>query len=247
MTATTATSPVNKVTAHWAQKVINRRLQKMGILDTGATSGASPEEDEDAFEDTGELSKKTFMFVDKRTNKATNKMHLKHKLCPAAREMNIVPGLHSTLVSVPKLADAGYTTVFSKKGAAIYDDHTTTITAYKPPVLEANRCNLTGLWKLPLPPEGIAANGEPPQDEAITSSLSSQVYARTSSGTMWWPDSHQKKPSSGPFATETMQRGQNSPSNSSTNTCQIQMRQQKGTSRANAKGSDQQNSLQKTD
>ena len=49
MTATTATSPVNKVAAHWAQKVINRRLRKTGILDTGATSGAAPEEDEDAF------------------------------------------------------------------------------------------------------------------------------------------------------------------------------------------------------
>jgi hypothetical protein len=168
MTATTATSPVNKVVAHWAQKVINRRLQKMGILDTGATSGAAPEEDEDAFEDTGKLSKKTFMFPDKRTKKATKKMRLKHKLCPAAREMNIVPGLHLTLVSVPKLADAGYTTVFSKKGVAIYDDHTTTITANKPPVLEADRCNLTGLWKLPLHPEGIAANREPPQDEAIS-------------------------------------------------------------------------------
>ncbi len=43
-------------------------------------------------------------------------MCLKHKLHPAAREMNIVPGLHSTLVSIPKLADAGYTTVFSKEG-----------------------------------------------------------------------------------------------------------------------------------
>jgi hypothetical protein len=139
----------------------------MGILDTGATSGAAPEENEDAFEDTGVLSKKTFMFRDKRTNKATKKMFLKHKLPPAAREMNIVPGLHSTLVSVPKLADAGYTTVFSKKGAAIYGDHTNTITADKPPILEADRCNLIGLWKLPLHPEGIAANGEPPHDEAI--------------------------------------------------------------------------------
>jgi hypothetical protein len=54
-----------------------------------------------------------------------------------------------------------------KKGAAIYDDHTTTITANQPPILEADRCNLTSLWKLPLHPEGIAANGEPPQDEAI--------------------------------------------------------------------------------
>jgi hypothetical protein len=107
------------------------------------------------------------MFPDKRTNKAMKKMRLKHKLRPAAREMNIVPGLHLTLVSVPKIADAGYTTVFSKKGAAIYDDHTTTITADKLPVLEANRCDLTGLWKLPLHPEGIVANGEPPHDKAI--------------------------------------------------------------------------------
>ncbi len=124
-------------------------------------------EDEDAFEDTGKLLKKTFIFPDNCTNKATKKMRLKHKLCPAAREMNIVPGLHSTLVSVPKLADAGYTTVFLKKGAVIYDDHTTTITTNKPPLLEAKRCNLTGLWKLPLHPEGIAANGMPPHNEAI--------------------------------------------------------------------------------
>jgi hypothetical protein len=107
MTATTVTNLVNKVVAHWAQKVINRRLQKMGILDTGATSGAAPEKDEDAFEDTGKLLKKTFMLPDKRTNKAMKKMHLKHKFCPAAREMNIVPGLHLTLVNIPKLADAG--------------------------------------------------------------------------------------------------------------------------------------------
>jgi hypothetical protein len=131
-------------------------------------SGAAPEEDEDAFENTGKLSKKTFMFPDKCTNKATKKMRLKHKFCPAVREMNIVPGLHSTPVSIPKLVDAGYTTVFSKEGVAIYDDHTTTIIANKPPVLEAGRCNLTGLWKLPLHPEGTAANKEPPHDEAIS-------------------------------------------------------------------------------
>jgi hypothetical protein len=99
------------------------------------------------------------MFLDKRTNKATNtkKMCLKHKLHPVAREMNIVPGLHLTLVSIPKLADAGYITAFSKKGAAIYNDYTTTITANKPPVLEADRCDLTGLWKLPLHEEETAA------------------------------------------------------------------------------------------
>jgi hypothetical protein len=42
-------------------------------------------------------------------------MLLKHNLCLATQEMNIVPGLHSALVSIPKLVDAGYTTVLSKK------------------------------------------------------------------------------------------------------------------------------------
>ena len=64
--------------------------------------------------------------------------------------MNIVPRLHSTLISVPKLADASYTTVFRKTGAAVYNDTTTTVTASKPPVMEAPRCALTGLWKLNL-------------------------------------------------------------------------------------------------
>jgi hypothetical protein len=177
------------------------------------------------------------MLPDKCTNKATKKMCLKHKLRPAAREMNIVSGLHSTRVSVPKLADAGYTTVLAKKGAVIYDDHTTTITADKSPVLEANRCDLTGLRKLPLHPEGIAANGEPPHNETVNVIFN---LPSTCQIFLWYQDSRQKKASSGPYATGTMQRGQNSPSNSSTNTCQIRMRQQKGTSRANAKGSDRQ-------
>ena len=71
MTATKDIGPANKVAVHWAQKIKNRKLHKMGILDTGATSGAAPEEDEECFIDTGEASTKTFMFPDKRTNKAT--------------------------------------------------------------------------------------------------------------------------------------------------------------------------------
>jgi hypothetical protein len=228
MTTTTVTSPVNKVAAHWAQKVSNRRLQKTGILDTGATSGAALEEDEDAFEDTGKLSKKTFMFPDKRTNKATKKMRLKHKLRPAAREMNIVLGLHLTLVSIPKLADAGYTTVFSKEGATIYNDYTTTTTANKPPVLEADRCNLTGLWKLPLHADKTAANKEPPHNEAINvifnlpSACQNFLWYQAAAG---FPV---KETFIRPFTTETTQRGPSSLLSSSTNTCQTRMRQQKG-------------------
>jgi hypothetical protein len=167
MTATTDIGPANKVAAHWAQKITNRKLRKMGILDTGATSGAAPEEDEECFVDTGEASTKKIMFPDKRTNKATKRMLTKHNLRPAAREMNIVPGLHSTLISVPKLADAGYTTVFSKAGAAIYDDYTTTILTSNPPVLDAERCDHTGLWKLQLEDKTKETNGTPPTNKAI--------------------------------------------------------------------------------
>jgi hypothetical protein len=103
------------------------------------------------------------MFPDGRTGKATKKMLLKHNLRQAAREMNIVPGLHSALVSIPKLADARYTTVFNKDGAAIYDDYTTKITATSPPVLEFIRCEHTGMWKLDLNP---AASLPTPEGQA---------------------------------------------------------------------------------
>jgi hypothetical protein len=174
MNATTDIGPTNKVAAHWARKIINRTLRKMGmldrkmgILDTGVTSGASPEEDEECFVDTGKASTKTFMFPDKRTIKATKRMLTEYNLRPAAREMNIVPDLHSTLISVLKLADAGYTTVFSKAGMMIYDDYTTKISASNPPVLDAERCNSTGLWKLPLDDKTKETSINSPTNEAI--------------------------------------------------------------------------------
>jgi hypothetical protein len=64
--------------------------------------------------------------------------------------MNIVPNLHSTLISVPKMANGGYIAVFEKSEARIYDGMTTTIRASKDPLLVAPRCADTGLWKLDL-------------------------------------------------------------------------------------------------
>jgi hypothetical protein len=93
------------------------------------------------------------MFPDGCKGKATKKMLLKHNLRLAAWEMNIVPGLHSALVSIPKLADAGYTTVFNKNVAAIYNDETTKITATSPLVLESERCEHTGMWTLDMHPQ----------------------------------------------------------------------------------------------
>lgn len=92
------------------------------------------------------------MFPYRRTAKATKAMLLKHNIRNKAREINIIPGMHSTLVSIAKLADEGYTTVIRGATVEIYDDNTTKVTANKPCVLSAPRCNSTGLWKLPLSP-----------------------------------------------------------------------------------------------
>ncbi len=119
-------------------------------MDTGATSGATAKHDTEAMEDTGEPLAKVFMLPDKSKIQATRKMLLKNKLREGAREMNVVPGLHSTLISIPKFANADYIAVFDKNKANIYDAKTTTITSLADPVIIAPRCKTTGLWILDL-------------------------------------------------------------------------------------------------
>ncbi len=103
----TDTGSHNKIAAHWAHKIANRKMQT-GISDTGTTSSAGWPEDADPFKHTGQPSTKIFMLPDKSRVHATYKMLLKHKLREGAQEMNIVPGLHSTLLSVPKIVDKDY-------------------------------------------------------------------------------------------------------------------------------------------
>ena len=54
------------------------------------------------------------MFLNNMKQKTTKKMQLKDNIRKEATEMNIIPGLHAPLVSVPKLTDAGYITIFEK-------------------------------------------------------------------------------------------------------------------------------------
>jgi hypothetical protein len=93
--------------------------------------------------------------------------------------MNIVPGLHSALVSVPKLADAGYTMVLTKDGMAIYDDNTTAITASNSPILESDWCKDTGLWRLNLDPEN--PNTYSPNKQHVTPKMINVIFDLPSS------------------------------------------------------------------
>ena len=136
----------NKIAEKWKRKIENRH----GILDTGCTSGAGAQQDIDCFNDTGELSSKVFMLPNRSKIRATKKMTLKYNLRGKAGEINIIPNLHSTLISVPKMADHGYIAVFDKTEARIYDGTTTTISADGKPIIIAPRCTETGLWKMQL-------------------------------------------------------------------------------------------------
>jgi hypothetical protein len=64
--------------------------------------------------------------------------------------MNIVVNLHSTLISIPKMADADNIVVFNKKEARIYDAMTTMLSASKDPILVTPCFQDTLLWKLDL-------------------------------------------------------------------------------------------------
>ncbi len=127
---------------------------------------------------------------------------------------------------------------------AIYDDHTTAVTANKPPVLEVNRCNLTGPWKLPLHPEGIAANKEPPHGKAINvifdlpSAHQNSLYYHAVTGFHTKRNLHQGRLQ--PKLCNVAKT--HHPTHAQIHArFKIQTGQQKGTSRANAKGADQQN------
>ncbi len=90
------------------------------------------------------------MLPDKTKMKATNNMQLKHNLWSEASKINIVPNLHSMLISVAKMADADYIAVFDKREARIYNARTTILSATTDPILVAPRCQDMGLWKLDL-------------------------------------------------------------------------------------------------
>ncbi len=104
----------------------------------------------DCFYDTGLPYRRVFMLPDKSKITATKKMQLKHNLRARASEMNILPNLHTMLISVPKMAEHGYIAVFNKHEARIYNGTTTKLTASGNPIIVTPQCEDTGLWKMEL-------------------------------------------------------------------------------------------------
>ena len=83
--------------------------------------------------------------------KATYKTELPfEQLSSQAREADILPGLKTPLISVNKLAEEGYTTIFhpGEKGVTIHQSGTVTITNTEPPILQGCKKNGANLWTI---------------------------------------------------------------------------------------------------
>ncbi len=151
------------------------------------------------------------MFPDGRTGKATKIMLLQHNLRLAAREMNIVPGLHSPLVSIPnwRMQD---TPQYSTNMVRLF----TMMRLQKsppqaPPSLNPNAANTLECGGSTSTQQHRHQPQKPKQihSKQSTSSSSSPAPAKHFSGTMHLRDSQLKRLSSMPYATETTQHGHN--------------------------------------
>ena len=145
--------------------------ENTGIFDTGCTSGVTTTKDTKLMNPTGRQSNKIFHMPLGDAAPATEVYELKHDLRQPAREMNVLPNLHSTLISGVKLADAGYVSVLDEKTVNIYDSTTTSVKANGPPILQGWRVG--NLWRIPLVPNVTNVNTQtnivecPPTKEAI--------------------------------------------------------------------------------
>ncbi len=70
------------------------------------------------------------------------------KLSEAAREADILPGLKQSLMSVNKMSEEGYTTIFhpGEEGVTIHKEGTVQIIMTEPPVLHGHKINGEKLW-----------------------------------------------------------------------------------------------------
>jgi len=137
------------------QRTSVRNLKRIfghkAVLDSGATSSFI--RPEDGAVPTGTPSKKKVWMPDGNSLQASDEALLPIKsLRPEARACDILPGLqHNSLVSVGKLADAGYCTIFmpGNQGVVVVDGSGNNVNVTGETVLRGCRGS-DGLWRVPL-------------------------------------------------------------------------------------------------
>jgi hypothetical protein len=71
-------------------------------------------------------------------------------LSDKAREADILPGLTTPLISVNKLAEEGYTTIFhpGEDGVTIHEPGTVAVTTTTDPILQGSKMKGAKLWTI---------------------------------------------------------------------------------------------------
>jgi hypothetical protein len=136
------------------------------VVDSGATSHfVRPAEN---FTKTG-TSNKVVTLPNGEKIKASHTVHLPFDmLSDAARQAHVLPNLRTNLlVSVPKLADAGYTTIFHPhgEGVTVHKSENILIQSHNSPVLQGWRDD-TGLWRFCSKEQHESGSAKPTSSES---------------------------------------------------------------------------------
>ncbi len=128
-----------------------QRNEESIIIDSGATSHFVTEGLNLPATGPSDL---TVYLPDDSTLRATSATQLPfEQLSDEARRANILPGLTKSLISVNKLAENGYTTIFrpGNEGVTFHKKGTLTITTSEPPVLQGHKRKGENLWTVSVP------------------------------------------------------------------------------------------------
>ena len=129
----------------WTRRRERQQEQRI-IIDSGATSHFITE---DMNLPKGQKSNKQVYLPDDTTLRTSTKTKLPFpNLSEAAREADILPGLKRSLLSVNKMSQEGYTTIFhpGDKGVTIHKKGSLQIITTNSPVLHGHKINGEKLW-----------------------------------------------------------------------------------------------------
>ena len=145
--------------AHHVTNSISNAAKHYAIIDSGASGHFGTVNG--GMEPTNKPSSKVVSAADGQSMPATSQAMLPQtQLRDEARQADIIPGIMHNLMSVGKLADSGYITVFhpGSQGVEVYDSNATTVTTTgAPPVLRGCRDEV-GLYQVPLTNDANANN-----------------------------------------------------------------------------------------
>ena len=137
--------PNKQISNKWTRRIVRQREHKI-IIDSGATSHFMSEDLNLPTE--GSSNKEVYLPNNAKLRTSRRTKLPFETLTNAARDADVLPGLKRSLLSVNKMAEEGYTTIFhpGEEGVPIHKEGTITITTCEPPVLKGRKSKAAKLW-----------------------------------------------------------------------------------------------------